>query len=465
MPDNDSRPESPDHKGRTEPLGPAARGRPAPAARADDTGSFHPAEETVAAGAVCPLPADLIDHPRYRILASLGSGGMGTVYKAQHRLMDRVVALKIIKPELVGRPAMVERFHREVRAAARLAHPNIVAGYDADCAGNTHFLVMEFVEGVDLDRLLRERGALAVAQACAYARQTALGLQHAWERGMVHRDIKPHNLMLTPQGQVKILDFGLARFRSEVAAVEAPAASPARPKGTAYAYTGAGTADYIAPEEAIDAPHADIRADIYSLGCTLYRFLAGRVPFPEGDLLDKVKCHLERTPAPLAGLRPELPARLIGVVDRMMAKQPAQRFQTPAEVARALTPFTVGTPRPVLIVDDDPVTRQAMGLVFERRGYLVTFAAHGQEALERLRQGPPPSLILLDLLMPVMDGWQFLQRQKQDPELAGIPVIIISAADTDHARAIALGAADYLHKPIEPEELTAKVETHVAGQP
>ncbi len=486
----DPRPDRPDEEGRTLPVvpGPGL----SPGSPCEDTASFHgdvpPQSSAGAAGpSEHPVPADLVNHPRYRILEYLGSGGMGTVYKARHLFMDRVVALKIINVELMNRPAMVERFRREVRAAAQLAHPNIVAAYDADQAGITHFLVMEFVEGVDLDQVLRQRGRLPFAEACDYARQTALGLQHAWERGMVHRDVKPHNLMRTASGQIKILDFGLARFLSEVAtddsflpepapaaAIHAPAAEatdatdPDTPtrlvKGTSYTYTGAGTADYIAPEEAVNPRHADIRADIYSLGCTLYRFLSGQVPFPGGNLLVKVQAHLEQAPESLAALVPDLPARLVPVVERMMAKDPARRYQTPAEVAEALAPFAAATPHPILIVEDDPATRTSMALVFEARGYPVAVAANGQEALDLLRQGIRPCLILLDLMMPVMTGSEFLQQQKQDSSLAGIPVIIISAADANHARAMALGAADYLQKPIEIAELTAKVQDYAAPQ-
>src|SRR5262249_45758756 len=157
-------------------------------------------------------PPGLADHPRYRVLELLGSGGMGAVYRAEHRRMERQVALKGMNPALMTRPAMVERFQREVKAAARLTHPNIVTAHDADQAGDAHFLVMEFVEGLSLAQQVQRQGPLPVPQACAYVRQAALGLQHAFERGMVHRDIKPHNLMLTAGGHVKILDFGLARF-------------------------------------------------------------------------------------------------------------------------------------------------------------------------------------------------------------------------------------------------------------
>jgi serine/threonine protein kinase len=426
------------------------------------------------------VPPDLVNHPRYLILEYLGSGGMGTVFKARHLLMDRLVALKVINPAVIDRPVMVERFQREVKAAARLRHPNIVAAYDADQAGATHFLVMELVEGVDLDRVLQERGPLPIAKACDYARQAALGLQHAWECGMIHRDIKPHNLMLTPQGQVKILDFGLARFVSSgISAAEESTASAPLPgagaavpeqaggapdsqgppliKGTSYSYTGAGTADYIAPEETVDTRRADIRADIYSLGCTLYRFLAGRVPFPDGNLTDKLKSHLERQPVPLPTLRPEVPRRLVQFVERMMAKDPAQRFQTPAEVVQALAPFAGPSHRSILIVDDDQTTRAVLTLALEREGCSVSQASNGQEALDRLRAAPRPNLILLDLMMPVMDGWQFLSQVKADPALASIPIFVLSAVDHAHTRAAALGAVDYLVKPFDPREVAEKV--------
>ena len=263
-------------------------------------------------------------------MAALGSGGMGTVYRAEHRLMDRPVALKVIRGDLLGDPALVERFRREVRSAARLAsHPNIVTAYDAEQAGETHMLVMEFVEGTDLARLVDRRGPLPTGEACEYARQAALGLQHAFEDEMVHRDIKPQNLMRTTRGQVKILDFGLARFASEVGTLGGVTA-----EGMVL-----GSADYIAPEQIEDPHAADIRADIYSLGCTLYFLLAGRPPFPDRSLIQKLIAHREKTPRPIGEIRADVPPELAHVVERMMAKEPARRFQTPDDVARALAPF------------------------------------------------------------------------------------------------------------------------------
>jgi serine/threonine protein kinase len=257
---------------------------------------------------------------------------MGTVWLAEHKVMGRQVALKVIRPEHLTKPGAAERFRRESQAAARLHHPNIVAAHDAEQAGATHFLVMEYVEGMSVAEHLARNGPLPVIEACRLARDAALGLRHAEAHGLVHRDIKPHNLILAADGTLKILDFGLATLVAGVAG------------STATGLTGVnmvlGTPDYIAPEQAENSRAADIRADIYSLGCTLYHMLAGRVPFPADSALLKLDAHRTRTPTPLAKLRSDIPPGLSAVLAKMMAKDPAQRYQTPAEVAAALEPFT-----------------------------------------------------------------------------------------------------------------------------
>jgi formylglycine-generating enzyme required for sulfatase activity len=276
------------------------------------------------------VPPELVDHPRYRVLGLLGVGGMGAVFKAEHKMMERTVALKVINRRLVESEQALERFRREVKTAAKLSHPNIVAAHDADQAGDVHFLVMEYVQGQSLAQVVERRGPLPVIYACSYIRAAALGLQHAHEQGMVHRDLKPQNLMLTPKGQIKVLDFGLARFASETTQAAALTQENAV----------VGTPDYIAPEQATDARQADIRADIYSLGCTLYFLLTGGPPFPEGTVMQKVLSHIEKQPKSVTTFRTDLPEGLMQVLDRMLAKDPAQRFQKPAEVAQALLPFT-----------------------------------------------------------------------------------------------------------------------------
>ena len=271
----------------------------------------------------------------YIVLERLGEGGMGEVFKARHPTMDRLVALKRIRKERLTSPDAVRRFYQEVRAAARLAHPNVVYALDTFQAGDTHVLVMEYVEGVDLARLVQQSGPLPVAQACEYVRQAALGLQHAHERGLVHRDIKPHNLLVASatagdtqfaEPVIKILDMGLARLID------------AGDDTAALTQEGAvmGTPDYIAPEQARQAQTVDIRSDLYSLGCTLYFLLSGRPPFASGTLAEKLLSHVMDQPEPIQRLRPETPAHVAAVVHRLMAKRPEDRFQTPRELAEAL---------------------------------------------------------------------------------------------------------------------------------
>jgi tRNA A-37 threonylcarbamoyl transferase component Bud32 len=275
------------------------------------------------------VPPELANHSRYRVLRELGRGGMGIVYQARQTAMNREVVIKVINKALLDHPDAVERFQREVQAAAQLSHPHIVTAYDAEQAGSLHMLVMEFVRGQSLAEVLQKKGPLPVASACHFVRQAALGLQHAFEQGMVHRDIKPQNLMVTPKGQVKILDFGLAKMARE------------RDAGKGLTSTGAymGTPDYSAPEQATNARTADIRADIYSLGCTLYCLVCGRPPFQEETSVLTILAHMEKEPAPLPELRADVSVELWQVVARLLAKDPAQRYQKPIEVAQALVPF------------------------------------------------------------------------------------------------------------------------------
>ncbi len=319
-----------------------------PAADRGDTETDAAAADTVARDA---MPVELADHAKYDLLARLDAGGgMGRVYRARHRLMERDVAIKVIAEHYLRDAQAVERFRREVKAAGQLVHPHIVRAYDAEQVGRLHLLVMEHVEGESLAQCVARRGRLPWAEACQYSRQAADALQHAHQQGMVHRDIKPHNLMLTPQGQVKVLDFGLARFVSEAVAGAQTAApegcsptSPGAPRGVSAVTTQVGlllgTPDFIAPEQIRDPRSADIRADIYSLGCTLYFLLLGRPPFGEGNTEEKLAGHLERSPPAFSESRANLPTGLSQVVERMMAKEPARRYATPGEVAAALAPF------------------------------------------------------------------------------------------------------------------------------
>ncbi len=283
-----------------------------------------PAPARPAAAPLANVPPELANHPKFRIIRELGRGGMGVIYLAEHRVLEKQVALKVISPAVLDNPDVLARFHAEARAAAKLDHQNIARAHDADQAGDLHFLVMEFVEGVTLAQLLEQKGPLPIASACRCVRQAALGLHHAFEQGMVHRDIKPQNLMLTPKGMVKVLDFGLARLRNE---------RKAAPRLTQLE-SFMGTPEYVAPEQATDAREADTRADIYSLGCTLYGLLAGRPPFVEDTVVKMVLAHIEKEPLPLHEVRPDVPPDLSAVVGKMLAKDPAQRYQRPSDVAQ-----------------------------------------------------------------------------------------------------------------------------------
>jgi urea transport system substrate-binding protein len=280
------------------------------------------------------LPDALKDHPRYRVTAVLVHGGMGAVYKAEHKLLERPVVLKVIRPDLVATASMVQRFHREAKLAARLAHPNVVAVYEAEAFGPSQMLVMEFVEGVSLAELVKQRGLLPVPESCELIRQAAVGLQYIHDQELVHRDIKPQNVMVSYGGQVKILDLGLATLRSN------------DPK-TALDLTGErqflGSVDYAAPEQWESSRDVDIRADIYSLGCTFYYLLAGEAPFPNKrytTLMQQMWAHGHAPLPPIRDLRPDLPDDITEILGQMLAKDRDERFACPGDVATALAPFT-----------------------------------------------------------------------------------------------------------------------------
>jgi formylglycine-generating enzyme required for sulfatase activity len=295
------------------------------------------------------LPPGLAENPDYAIIKELGRGGMGVVYLVHNNLMGRDEAVKIIGKHLIERPGVLERFLREIRSVARLRHENIVAAYSATRMDDCLVYAMEYIDGQDLAHMVKTKGPLPVAHAAYFTHQTALGLQHAHAHDIVHRDIKPGNLMHTVLGKrriIKILDFGLTKAASE--------------KGVDGSLTMEGqmlgTPDYIAPEQIRDAQSADIRADIYSLGCTLYYLLTGHAPFQANSLYDLLQAHFSMDAHPLNLARPEVPAELACLVSKMMAKEPHRRFQTPAEVARALTPFfKTAAPRQPALMPAAPV--------------------------------------------------------------------------------------------------------------
>jgi serine/threonine protein kinase len=325
---------------------------------------------------------------KYRLLERLGAGGMGAVYLCEHILMGRKVALKVLPVQQAEDAASLARFHREARAVARLDHPNIVRAHDIDREDKLHFLVLEFVDGCNLHDFVRRNGTLAPARAAHYIRQAALGLEHAHEAGLVHRDIKPGNLLLDRQGTVKLLDMGLARFFHED--------TGAFVKEFEAGYI-IGTADYVAPEQIVDS-RVDVRADIYSLGGAFYYLLVGKSPFQDGTTPQKMIWHQVRQPKSLRLLRPDVPEALVEVIDKMLAKEPARRYQTPAEVAAALEPFAnvplappteAEMPPSALVGCGKPLSQNAQSTAMRTPGTPGTPRTPGVRSSEVLLPGTP----------------------------------------------------------------------------
>ncbi|MBL8795272.1 MAG: serine/threonine protein kinase [Planctomycetia bacterium] len=307
---------------------------------------------------------DLLLGP-FIVLEPLGEGCMGQVFKARRRENGQLVALKMVHRDRRGDLRALHRFRREVEALAQLSHPNIITACDVSEIGIAHYYAMEYVEGINLERVIAANGPLPLGAACDYVRQAALGLQHAHERGLIHRDIKPGNLLvarpesdlkktlgpgMSPEararfnrwGIVKILDLGLVRLENQDS-FEGNGQMKLTQEGFSL-----GTVDYMAPEQIHDPHKVDIRADLYSLGCTFYEALVGQPPFPEGSLLEKLQGHKSRTPPPVNQLRPDVPEAAAEVVARLLAKQPEDRYQEPGQVAGALAGVLVRMDRPLL---------------------------------------------------------------------------------------------------------------------
>jgi response regulator RpfG family c-di-GMP phosphodiesterase/tRNA A-37 threonylcarbamoyl transferase component Bud32 len=406
----------------------------------------------------------------YRVLDRLGAGGMGVVYRAEHVLLRRPAAIKVLSLSADHDTRLLLRFRAEMRAVGALRHPNIVAPLDAGQANSTqpgepvlHYLIMEFVDGPDLDHLITSRGPLPVGRACEIAHQIASALAAAHARGLVHRDIKPTNILVAEGFQAKLLDFGLAQD------VRQRLTEP----GVLL-----GTLEYMAPEQAQDAHMADIRADLYGLGGVLYWCLAGQPPFPGlGPAPMEIARRLTQPPPSVRTLRPEVPAALDQIISRLMAPKPDDRFPDPQAVVRAMIPFrgvsgdTVvdlplevpshkadQPPARVLIVDDEPGLRRLCRQSLSDPDVELDEASTGTAALEAATESPY-DLVLLDVRLPDLSGFEVLRRLREIPGGQHLRVLLLSGAASadDLAKALAAGADDYLCKPFTAAQLNGRV--------
>lgn len=411
----------------------------------------------------------------YVIVDKLGEGGMGMVFRARHRRMKRTVALKVLPPEMIRSNDAVQRFHREVEAAAKLTHPHIAAAYDADESDGIHFLVMELVDGPNLSSYIKGAGSMTPAAAAAVISQAARGLAHAHAQGIVHRDIKPGNLLINREGTVKILDMGLAQLKAE--GDEDPNRAELTQSGRVM-----GTVDYMAPEQALDAKRVDHRADIYSLGCTLYYLLTGKPMSPEGTLTQKLLWHQNSPVSSLRESLPQVPESLDAVFQQMVAKKPEDRQSSMVEVIRQLDACIAELPKEDLELRDIGVFLNVGGPSTEGGGWAAgvtmverpTMADGGQPLSTPDKKGPTGistwisvlgvALIVLAIIPIVwfsMGGsnQQALLRfpqEAKDLELRVDGKVVSPVAGTGDHR-------DYLVVPVEPGR--HEVEVVKAGSP
>ena len=416
----------------------------------------------------------------YRVLDRLGAGAMGVVFKAEHCRMRRQFAIKVL-PLFTGQDRKhLLRFLTEMRAVAQLQHPNIVAAIDAvethgegPDAPVLHYFVMEYVPGQDLEQHVEKHGPLPVAKACDLAYQIASALAEAHKHHLVHRDIKPSNVLITPEEQAKLLDFGLARhFRHRHTE-----------PGTLL-----GTLDYMAPEQAQDAASVDIRADIYALGATLFWSLTAKPPFAtDGTLVQAVTQRLRQSAPSIRSIRPDVSVELDSVLARMMALRPEDRYATPEAVMEALLPFLkpelhehlmvsprqilspqqaalLGLPsdvhgHQVLIVDDQSLVRDFSRSVLESEGFRCHDAADGEQGLN-VANAEPIDLVLLDIDMPKMQGPEVLRQLRARPPRPHLKIIMFSgrASPDEMAAMLVAGADGYLTKPFSAMQLSGQAK-------
>jgi cyclic di-GMP phosphodiesterase len=412
----------------------------------------------------------------YRVLDRLGAGGMGVVFRAEHIRMRKQVAIKVLPFGPDRDQRVLRRFFTEIRAIAQLQHPNIVGAMDSGEINGPegqdtilHYFVMEYVPGHDLDQMIRMSGPLAVTKCCDITHQVASALAEAHKHNLVHRDIKPSNVHVTPEGQAKLLDFGLARrFRT----------------GMTEPGTLLGTLDFMAPEQVQDASTVDIRADIYALGGVMYFCLTGSPPFiTSGNVVQDLAARLNQEPPSLCRYRPDIPKELDAILRRMMALKPEERYSSPQAVMRSLLPFLktelpehllepercAGEPAQnktegqgvhrVLIIDDESNIRNFCKYILQSEGLDCDEAAGGLEALDLISK-KKYDLLLLDVNMPDMTGLDLCKQLRDKPPYPNLKIIMTSGnGNVDVLSQMLLtGADDFLTKPFSLTQLKARIK-------
>jgi serine/threonine protein kinase len=411
----------------------------------------------------------------YRVLDCLGHGSMGHVYKAEHIRLPRLAAIKVQTVSHDVDPDVLRRFQNEAWVVAQLEHRNIVGAIDAGEILSAQadgdrllYFVMEYIPGDNLEKLVLERGALSERVACNLIFQAANALKETAKCQLIHRDIKPSNIILTPDGTAKLLDFGLSRHYDS--RLTTPGA-------------WLGTIDYLAPEQAQDASSVDIRADIYSLGATLYWCLTGKTPFvSSGRIVEDFLRRSKQPPPSILDTRPDTSPELAGVVTKLMSPQPGDRYQSPLDVMTALMPFiepavgqagfspagdseqpqnstTTARKSRVLVVDDEATVRKCVRLSLISEGIDCDEAADGNQALELLNKHIY-DLILSDLEMPVLSGLELMRIIRSRHGLGNLKVMVFSgrSSPNEMAHLLSAGADDYLAKPLSIVQLRSRVK-------
>lgn len=432
----------------------------------------------VAEGKLTPFQAEEVGHGRanqlvlgnYLVLSRIGEGGMGTVFKALHRRMQRLVAVKVIRKEVATRD-FIARFRREIQLSARLNHPNIVVAYDADQCPLGDFLAMEYVEGTDLGEVMRRTGSLSISDAISAVRQAALALGYAHQRGIVHRDIKPANLLRDVSGCVKVVDLGLARVSEWEGA-----------KGSELTQLGAvaGTVDYMSPEQAENPLTVDQRSDIYSLGCTLFALLTGGPVFTKSSLIARILAHRVDPPPALSVVRNDVPDPLNTIFQKMLAKSPDDRYASMEDVVTVLDSLnrqqaafetTQILPRlategwspervTVLIAEESRLQSHMIRSVLTEIGVAdVHVCQTGNDVLQRLTS-MAPQILLSSMRLPDMSGLELAARIRDSLRWLEMGIVLMSGDDwTARRRSAAekLGRLRLLKKPFDANDLRAAI--------